>query len=446
MRRHLAWLLMSGVVVACSDDVEPDTDTGQIPAEERARLRFLHLSPDAPAVDMYVRGNLEIEDLTFTEGTGYVQVLAGDARFRVVPANEDIAQAVLDTSLQLVAEQSYTAVAWDRLGDVRAALVPDSIANLASGETRLQFVHAASDFGEVDIWTAGSPPTPLIQDLAPGAFASIDDMGDAMTIAIDADDDGVGDARFALPDFDASGQLVNLYVTNDDAGSPFLVAHLPDGTTQRIDPEPDAGRAEARVLHLVPDAGAVDVWFGAEAAPTLTDVTFGIGMTYADVAAGMQSIAITPPDQPRSAALATVSVDLMENKDWSIVPYGMASAIQVLLLDDDRTLIPTGQARLQLAHVAAGVGQVDVYLLDGANQLLLENVDYGAHQHFDVPPGTYDIGLDVNDDTIIDLRFDDVGPTQAGALVNVYAVQQSGDVFLLAQGAGADVQRIDAED
>ena len=69
-------------MIGCSSD-DDKKETGS------AQLRVIHLSPDAPAVDVWANGSLRaIERLDFASGTEYLTLDAGTYDFAVSAAGE----------------------------------------------------------------------------------------------------------------------------------------------------------------------------------------------------------------------------------------------------------------------------------------------------------------------------------------------------------------------
>lgn len=225
-----------------SDDVvdsEVATDDTGTPVEETATLRALHLSPDAPAVDIFV-GDPDtpaVEGLRFAEGTGYLTVPAGTYDIWISAAGSPSADAVLEvTGLALAADTAYSAVAVDQVGAISALALVDDASGLDNGNVRFQVSHAAPGVGAVDIWAVlPDGAAKLLDDVPFGATATLDDLpASAYTLAFDVDEDGAGDVLFDVPEL-PGGTFANVFATNDVDGNVFLIAHLPDGTTARID-------------------------------------------------------------------------------------------------------------------------------------------------------------------------------------------------------------------
>jgi hypothetical protein len=206
----------------------------------QARVRVLHLSPDAPGVDVFANGGDEpvVENLEFPDGTPYLSVPPGTYTFDVSASGSSADDAVLTVEdLELEAGGSYTAVAFDELSSISALALVDDYEGLAPGDIRIRAVHAASTVGEVDIWdvTTPSAAAPLYEDVPFGvAGDALDVPAGAYSVGIDVDDDATPDLTFDLPAL-PGGTVANLYAVAAD-GDVFLVAQLPDGTTARIDP------------------------------------------------------------------------------------------------------------------------------------------------------------------------------------------------------------------
>lgn len=89
--------------VVLMDDLTP-------PASGQAHVRFVHLSPDAPNVDVVVQGGPELfTDVEFTEGTDFSPVAAGTYTVEVQPVGTDV--AAVTATLDLEAGKIYTVFA-----------------------------------------------------------------------------------------------------------------------------------------------------------------------------------------------------------------------------------------------------------------------------------------------------------------------------------------------
>ena len=95
--RLLAVLAVPFLAAACSDDDDAVTGPGEVGI---AQVRVVHLSPDAPAVDVAVNGEVAVAGAAYLDATGYLPVPAGDVRITVTPAG-DGALVTYDADLSL---------------------------------------------------------------------------------------------------------------------------------------------------------------------------------------------------------------------------------------------------------------------------------------------------------------------------------------------------------
>ena len=224
-------------------NVEFEQMTITIGSADGTQIRVIHLSPDAPAVDLLIDGSLRaVTDLSFPDGTEYLDIEPGSYTFDVVPAGGSIDDSVLTIPLTLAPDTSYTAVAYDELAGgseaISALALEDDSSAPAAGTARLRAAHTAVGIGEVDIWEVPTfgPLAPLWQDLGFGAAGvSLEVSAFPRTIGIDTDNDLVLEATFQVPGL-AAGTSANIFAVTDAGDNLFLLVQLRDGTTLRLDP------------------------------------------------------------------------------------------------------------------------------------------------------------------------------------------------------------------
>jgi hypothetical protein len=146
----LGALAFAGTAVAAS----PLVQAQQMPSD-RAMVRVVHASPDAPAVDIWLDGEPAIRSLSFGQFTGHTAVPAGSHRVQVTPAGAQADTAVIDANLDLAVGQAYTVMATGRLADIQPLVLQDERA--APNGSRTRFVHASPGAPAVDIAVAGGP-------------------------------------------------------------------------------------------------------------------------------------------------------------------------------------------------------------------------------------------------------------------------------------------------
>ena len=135
-------------LVACSSESPASPSAGT------AQVRVAHLSPDAPAVDVYVDGTRAVSGAAFRDVTGYLTVPAGSASIRVTPAGAT-SPAVIDATVTLGAGRSYTVAATGLLAAIQPLVLEDDRGT--TGQAKVRFVHASPDAPAVDIAVTGGP-------------------------------------------------------------------------------------------------------------------------------------------------------------------------------------------------------------------------------------------------------------------------------------------------
>jgi len=124
-------------------------------AKGNPRLRALHASPNAPAVDIYIDGTLTIPNLAFGQVSDYLAVPAGNHSVRIFPAGTSgQGQEVLNAELEgLKVGEDYTAVALDMAEHLHATLLHDTTSIPSAGHAKVRALHASPDAPAVDIAT-----------------------------------------------------------------------------------------------------------------------------------------------------------------------------------------------------------------------------------------------------------------------------------------------------
>ena len=161
-----------------------------------AAVRISHASPDAPAVDIWVNGEVAVFDLAFGEGTDVISLPGGSYDVAVTPAGStDLeADAVISATLDLVGGEGYDVVATGNLDSIGAQVYPLDLTALDEGTSRIRFVHASPDAPAVDILLNGSvaieglefPNASVFLEVPAGSYdvqVAVSETGD---IAIDA--------------------------------------------------------------------------------------------------------------------------------------------------------------------------------------------------------------------------------------------------------------------
>lgn len=167
----------AGVGGAATEEGSSESGAGSETEREDA-VRVVHLSPDAPPVDVYVDGELVFENVEpFAAQSNYRSYASGSYDIAVTPTGEDLDEAVLETEIELDSGE-YTIAA---IGEVCAAsdrplelvTLEDDNGPTEPGAARIRGVHASPDAPAIDVVTDDGEV--LAEDLEFGeaAYASI---------------------------------------------------------------------------------------------------------------------------------------------------------------------------------------------------------------------------------------------------------------------------------
>jgi hypothetical protein len=121
----------------------------------QARVRAVHASPDAPAVDILVNDNAAFTNAPFKGITDYASLDTGTYNIKVVPTGATD-PVVIEADLTLEAKD-YTIVALGTLENIEPLVLVDNNSAPAEGKAHVRFVHTSPDAPAVDIAVKGGP-------------------------------------------------------------------------------------------------------------------------------------------------------------------------------------------------------------------------------------------------------------------------------------------------
>ncbi|RDI96003.1 DUF4397 domain-containing protein [Meiothermus sp. QL-1] len=212
----VAWVLALGLALAQQDG-------------GTAFVRFAHLVPDAPAVDILSGGNKVFEAQVFKDVTYYAEVPAGSLTLTVQTAGQNPTK-VADVTLRVQAGRYYTVMALGTAATLRAQVVEDRLAP-AEGVAKVRVIHASPDAPAVDVALKGGPV--LFRNLA---FGQRSGYGTVRAGAYDLEVRPTGTTTAVLPlegvAFEGgkvysvfavglvAGQTLEVVVVEDSYGSP----------------------------------------------------------------------------------------------------------------------------------------------------------------------------------------------------------------------------------
>ena len=229
---------------------EPETGTTSAETGEPATttIRVVHLSPGAPAVDIFANGDGSapaVDGLMLRSSITLV-VPAGEYEFAVAADGSPIEDAVFSVpKLSYEAGKTYTVVAVGKIAENTFDILrlEDDATGLDPAQLRLQVTHAApaAPFAEVDVWAGADVNSlaELIPDFKFKSTATADVPPNDLTIALDINNDATPDAVWAIAGAALApgvGAVVNVFAYSDEKDAPSLQVVAFDGQAIQLDP------------------------------------------------------------------------------------------------------------------------------------------------------------------------------------------------------------------
>jgi len=265
------------------DNIEPIvTVDNRTPVSGKAKVRFVHASPDAPAVDIRLNtgdGPVVFGNEAFKDYTDYAEVDPGSYTFVVTPAG-GTAEVVVFDPISVSAGAVYTVVAHGTLDNtdmypfaVRVFVdnnAGDAFVDMSAAVAAVNVVHASPDAPGVDL---------LVDNLkVNGAALTFPNATDYLAI-------GAGDRNVKV---NVGGTATTVIDANLNLAANAAYTVFAIDSVSSIEPlvladnlaTPAAGKAHVRFVHLSPNAPAVDITttggavvFGNKAFREYTDFT-----------------------------------------------------------------------------------------------------------------------------------------------------------------------------
>jgi hypothetical protein len=323
------------------------TDNNAIPAEGKAHVRFVHASPDAPAVDITLTdGTVLFGDYAFKETSPYTPVDAGTYDLQVRLAGTSTVVLELP-GIALTNKTVYTVFA---MGFATPGMMPGLQAVLSEDAAlaNVRIAHLSPDAPAVDIRVNGSVAIPNV------AFEEVTDY-----VALPSDAYFVEVVPAGSPGPVVISATLDLAPNQD-----YTVAAV--GELAAIEPLvlqddntiPGKGTAHVRFVHASPDAPAVDITL-PDGTILFGDYAFKESSPYLPVPTGVYTLEV------RLAGTSTVVLTLNGLQFAQRTVYtayatgfagGGAPALNAILSED------AGTAWVKVAHLSPDAPDVDVWV------------------------------------------------------------------------------------
>jgi hypothetical protein len=243
-------------------------------AEDPAKVRVVHASPDAPAVDVLVNDGRAFSNAPFKGITSYADLAPGTYNVKVVPAGAT-SPVVINADLGLNAGMSYTVVAAGMLANIEPIVLMDDSPVPAAGKAHVRFVHLSPDAPAVDIAVTGGPVVfANVPFKGVGAYTPVD----AGTYDLEARVAGTGTVALSVPGVAlVAGKAYTIYAVGLVGDQPALSAIASEDSI-RI-PTPKFQLGFAALAALIPDivgAPLENEWHNPATGDTLQRTTTGL--------------------------------------------------------------------------------------------------------------------------------------------------------------------------
>jgi hypothetical protein len=414
----------------------PQFAAAQDPTETDASVRFVHASPDAPAVDVIVDGAVVASDLAFGQATDFLSVSPDEHQVQIVPSGSDAASAVIDTTFDPEGGSNYIVAASGLLTEIEAKIYDVHKDDLDSGKSRLRLINLSPDDANVDMYVTGGDE--LFDDLEFGEASDYTDL-DTGTYDFEVRQHDTETVALSVPGFAVGdGNAYDVLLLGQSADSTLSVLPLSTPVNSPCSEVLGIGTpadACVRVIHASPDAPAVDIYVNDS--PIAEALEFGTNTDFVALPAGDdREIKIVPAGSPVDDAVNTTGVDLDEGHAYEVIALDMVDDLDVKVEDVDLSAVPEGQARLRVIHAAPDVDDVSVTVTDGPE--LFGGVAFQDVTDYEVlDAGTYDIQVKQGDDVLV--RVTDFS-VEAGMVYDVIAIGRNddGSLALVAVSAPAE--------
>jgi Domain of unknown function (DUF4397)/Secretion system C-terminal sorting domain len=376
----------------------PDGTVVELPAVETARMQLIHNAP-SPTVDLYLGGEIFIDDFEFRTATEFFYVPAGEVfTVGVALGNSNGPQDIVaNIPFDLDNGGTYIAVASGILGNAATPFEVVTIEDArerATSQTQVQLAifHGAPDAPAVDIVPVGSS-TALLSDITYKEYIEYVDFATNQTLSFDIVPTASPNTVVRTYSLDLSGgegEVAFIFASGLLGGQPDfdLWAAFPDGTTL-----PVPGAARTQIIHNSPSP-TVDVYINNElriedfefrdATPYIllpTDEIFNVG-----IAPAGGNIIYTSPD-----------LELDNSKSYTVMATGVVGDPNTpfgLRVNENARFRASNTASVDLVlyHGAPDAPEVDVTLPTGTP--IFDNIEYGEFSNYlSVPPASYTINL-----------------------------------------------------
>lgn len=410
-------------------------------AEASASVRFVHASPDAPALDILVDGQPVAQGLEFGALTEFAPVSDGDHTIQIVPAGEAVASALIEETIGTDGDSAYTVAVANLLNALELSVVESNLDDLPEGEARVRLVNLSPDDESVDLAQVGGDE--WFDDIE---FGEASDHRNVEEGAYDLDI-SVHDADVALisvsgVQVDRGGE-VSLYLIGSQASGSLQVLTLTAGVNSPCAIQLGLSELDddacVRITQAALDAPPVDVYL--EESLVVEGLEPGGSSEFLAVPAGDdRSFVIVPAGGALEDQILESEVDLEGGNAVDVIIGGDVNDLKVVNDDLDLSPVASDQARVRTVNLSPDAGEIDLLVTDG--DTLFGDVDF--EQFSDailMDADTYDIQVQAAGEDVILFQSEalTIEPEMSYSLIAAGSVE-SGTFTVLVLTAPAQVR------
>ena len=352
-----------------------------------ARAQFIHNSADVDLgmVDVYVNGNLVIDNIQFRTASPYLDVAVGEnVSVAVAPGNSSSASEAYFSAIQnFYSGRTYTYILDGVMNESGYNPAPALTWNVHQGfmesatfldETLLLFHNGATDAPLIDVVQTSPNTSQLVDDLSYGAFSEFVGMETANYIFAYTDATGADTVEHYLASFsDLSLQGVSATILTsgflnpaaNSNGASFGIWLAPASGGSMIEllvvPPPPV-YTQVQFIHNTADAqlATVDVYLNGQI--IMNDFSFQQATPFIQMPAEVDATIVIAPSNSENASnpLSTFQIHLFENIKYVAVLAGILSP----------GYNPAPALRLDLfpgaTEFSQNAGQTDVLIYQGS--------------------------------------------------------------------------------
>lgn len=217
LKTTLAFIVVSFSLVACGGSSND--------SHKSAQLRAVHLSPDAPAVDIGVNDDLPLTAVSYRQASQFLTVDEGDTNLKVLVSATDT--AVIDTDLTLAENMKYTVIASGLVADIEPIVITDDNHPPTDGKAAITVVHGSPSAPAVDVYVTA--PTAVLPARTGATLTDVPFKTVSGELELDA-----GDYRIRITGADSRGVVYDSGTLNLADGVEYIAIAADDINTSSL--------------------------------------------------------------------------------------------------------------------------------------------------------------------------------------------------------------------